>query len=94
MDRYISVASFFSNCTRIEAENTVKETDTSLTARGSAASGFDEGVGVVARCGMDPTASDPNKEEKNPVPPDCLVDLAGSATRFFSVPDVYTHFIT
>jgi hypothetical protein len=35
VDRCISIASFFSNCTPTEAENTVKETDVSLTARGS-----------------------------------------------------------
>jgi hypothetical protein len=92
VDRCISIASFFSNCTRTEAENTVKETDVSLTARGSITSGVDRRAGVVACCGMELPASDPNKEEKKP--PDSLIILVGRGTRRFSVPDVYTHFIT
>ena len=92
MDRCISIASFFSSCTRTEAENTVKETDVSLTARGSTALGVDGRAGVVVRCGMELPVSDPNKVEKKP--PDSLVVLIGRVTRRFSVPDVYTHFIT
>jgi hypothetical protein len=92
VDRCISIASFFSNCTRTEAENTVKETDVSLTARGSITLGVDGRASVVVRCGMEPPASDPNKDEKKP--PDSLVVLVGRVTRRFSVPDVYTHFIT
>ena len=91
MDRCISVASFFSNFTRTEAENTVKETDVSLTARGSITLGVDGRAGGVVRCGLEP-ASDPNKDEKKP--PNSLVALVGRVTRRFSVPDVYTHFIT
>ena len=92
MDRFISMASFFSNCTRTEAENTVKETDVLLTTRGSITLGVDGRAGVVVRCGMELPASDPNKDEKKP--PDPLVVLVGRVTRRFSVPDVYTHFIT
>ena len=92
MDRCISIASFFSNCTRTEAEKTVKETDVSLTARGSITLGVDGRAGAVVRCGMELPVSDPNKDEKKP--PDSLVVLVGRATRRFSVPDVYTHFIT
>ena len=94
MDRCISAATFFSNCTLIEAENTVKETEVSLKARGSATSGLDGRAGVVTRCGVELPARDPNKEEKNPPPPDCLTVLVGRMARLFSVPDVYTHFIT
>ena len=93
MDRCISIASFFSNCTRTEAENTVKDTDVSLTARGSITLGVDGRAGVVVRCGMELLASDPNKDEKKP-PNSLVVFLVGSVTRRFSVPDVYTHFIT
>ena len=92
MDRCISIASFFSNCTRTEAENTVKETDVSLTARGSITSGVDGRAGVALRCGLELPASDPNNDEKKP--PNSLVVLIGRVTRLFSVPDVYTHFIT
>lgn len=92
MDRCISIASFFSNCTRTEAENTVKDTDVSLTARGSMTLGVDGRAGVVVRCGTELLASDPNKDEKKP--PNSLVFFVGSVTRRFSVPDVYTHFIT
>lgn len=92
VDRCISVATFFSSCTRIEAEKTVKETDVSLTVRGFATSDFDA-TEVVIRGGMELLASDPNKDEKNPPPPDCLTVFVGR-TRFFSVPDIYTHFIT
>lgn len=49
MDRNISMTSFFSNCTRTEAENTVKEIDVSLTIRGSITSWVDGRAGVVAR---------------------------------------------
>ena len=93
MDRCISIATFFSNCTRTEAENTVKETDVSLTAKGSITLGVEGRTGVVVRCGVELPASDPNKDEKNP-PSSLVVFLAGSVTRRFSVPDVYTHFIT
>lgn len=92
MDRCISVATFFSNCTLIEAENTVKETEVSLKARGSATSGVDGRAGVVTRW-VELPARDPNKEEKNP-PLDCLIVFVGRMARLFSVPDVYTHFIT
>ena len=67
MDRCISIASFFSNCTRTEAENIVKETDVSLTAKRSITSGVDGRAGVVTRCGLELPASDPNKEEKKPL---------------------------
>jgi hypothetical protein len=92
VDRCISIASFFANCTRAEAENTVKETDVSLTARGSIMLGVDGRAGVEVRCELELPPSDPNKDEKKP--PNSLVALVGRARRRFSVPDVYTHFIT
>ena len=93
MDRCISIASFFSKCTPTEAEKTVKETDVSLTARGSIALGVDGRAGVVVRCGVELPERDPNKDEKKP-PNSLVVFLVGSVTLRFSVPDVYTHFIT
>jgi hypothetical protein len=93
VDRCISVASFLSNCTRTEAENTIKDTDVSLTARGSITLGVDGRTGVVVRCGMELPGRDPNKDEKKP-PNSLAVFLVGRVTRRFSVPDVCTHFIT